>query len=42
MARLQEALAKELGENHEKVDLELREKESVLKVVKAEREQSGV
>jgi hypothetical protein len=31
MQRLQDALSKELQESHEKTDLELREKDSILK-----------
>lgn len=42
MARLQNALTKQLTDEHERVDLQLREKEEEVRKVKKEREDTGV
>ena len=42
MARLQNALTKQLTDEHERVDLQLREKEEEVRKVKKEREETGV
>jgi len=42
MARLQAALTKQLTDEHERVDLQLREKEEEVRKVKKEREDTGV
>ena len=42
MARLQNALTKQLTDEHERVDLQLREKEDEVRRVKKDREETGV
>ena len=42
MARLQAALTKQLTDEHERVDLQLREKEEEVRKVKKTREDTGV
>ena len=42
MARLQNALTKQLTDEHERVDLQLREKEEEVRKVKKQREDTGV
>jgi hypothetical protein len=42
MVRLQNALTKQLTDEHERVDLQLREKEEEVRKVRASREETGV
>lgn len=42
MARLQNALTKQLTDEHERVDLQLREKEEEVRKIRQAREETGV
>ena len=42
MARLQNALTKQLTDEHERVDLQLREGEETVRKIRQQREETGV